>query len=241
MHVKYQKYPSPHLPHLLYTSWIPHPIKESSSPISLSLSKCVYVCVLLMKEIANYNPLTALFFRFLALLFMALLTFPPEPTHDAKKRATTPASKRKKKKQPPPPPPPEKAPSSSWYQFKNLLTCKQIPDSKIHDPSKHHPTAANSSNNIYTSCSSICTFRDVAYSNTRVVHRADISPEGSTLGAAPETRLLSKKTGHHGSSSSSTRSSATRSAAVSCSAARGIQLRKLSGCYECHAIVDPAR
>ncbi|KAL1533318.1 hypothetical protein AAHA92_33216 [Salvia divinorum] len=144
---------------------------------------------------------------------MALLTFLPEKSEEVNKHP--PKSKRKKRKQPPPMP---AKPPSSWDQFKNLLTCKQIVDSKIHDPSKHH--------NIYSSCSSICTFRDA---NTRVVHRADHSPDGS---AAQETRLLSRKS-THGSSS--------RSASSARSAPRGIQLRKLSGCYECHAILDPTR
>ncbi|KAH6755339.1 C2H2-like zinc finger protein [Perilla frutescens var. hirtella] len=170
------------------------------------------------------NSLAALLFQFLALLFMALLTFLPEPSHDLKKQA--PKSKRKKKL--PPPPPPAKPPSS-WDQIKNLLTCKQIEGSKIHDPSK----------NTYSSCTSICTFRDVVYGNTRVVHRADNSPEGSTVGQ--ETRLLAKKS-THGSSSRSAHSVRSTAAVggASCTA-RGIQFRKLSGCYECHAIVDPSR
>ncbi|KAG6388453.1 hypothetical protein SASPL_149879 [Salvia splendens] len=144
---------------------------------------------------------------------MALLTFLPDKSEEAIKHP--PKSKRKKRKQAAA----AAKPPSSWDQFKNLLTCKQIADSKIHDPSKHH--------NIYSSCSSICTFRDA---NTRVVHRADNSPDGSST--AQETQLLSKKSAH-GSSS--------RSAASARSAPRGIQLRKLSGCYECHAILDPAR
>lgn len=149
---------------------------------------------------------------------MALLTFLPEQSQEVKKRKVS-NSKRKKKL---PPPPPAKPPSS-WDQFKNLLTCKQIVDSKIHDPSKHN-------NNVYSSCSSICTFTDAS---SRVVHRADNSPDGSTTGQ--ETRLLAKKSSHGSSSRSANSASAARSAA------RGIQLRKLSGCYECHAIIDPTR
>ncbi|KAL8524056.1 hypothetical protein ACS0TY_013864 [Phlomoides rotata] len=144
-----------------------------------------------MKE--RGNSLAAPFSQFLALLFMALLSFLPEQSQK---------HPRKKKQQQP-------KQASSWDQIKNLLSCKQIEDSKIHDPSR----------NIYSSC---CSLRDVVHGNTRVVHRADISPEGSRVGQ--ETRLLSKKSSH-GSSYST----------------RGIQLRKLSGCYECHAIVDPTR
>ncbi|KAK6131270.1 hypothetical protein DH2020_034980 [Rehmannia glutinosa] len=164
---------------------------------------------------------------------MALLTFlPADPSsHDLKKHA--PNSKRKKKQQQQIKTQKQQQPSSSWDQIKNLLTCKQIEDSKIHDPSRN-----NNNNNIYTSCSSICTFRDVVHGNTRVVHRADNSPESSTLGQ--ETRLLSKKS-NHGSSSRSINSSSVRSGAGGAPyTGRGMQLRKLSGCYECHAIVDPS-
>ncbi|CAA0841183.1 C2H2-like zinc finger protein [Striga hermonthica] len=114
--------------------------------------------------------------------------------------------------------------SSSWEQIKSLLTCKQVEGAKVHDPSRP---------NIYTSCSSVCTFRDVVHGNTRrVVHRADNSPESSSLGQ--EARLL-KRGGHV---SSSVRSAAS---GAPYTGGRGMQLRKLSGCYECHAIVDPTR
>ncbi|XP_027148976.1 uncharacterized protein LOC113749432 [Coffea eugenioides] len=166
---------------------------------------------------------------FVALLFMALLTSLPEPrktpsektSHNNKKHP----SKRRKKQQPQKPP-------SSWDQFKNLLTCKQIEGSKVHDPSI--PKLG--------SCSSICSFRDVVYGNTsRVVHRADNSPESSSVGQ--ETRLLSKKSSHGSSSrsfSSSLRSNGT-SVTYNNGSCRGMQFRKLSGCYECHTIVDPSR
>lgn len=160
---------------------------------------------------------------------MALLTSLPEPgktssektNHDNKKHP----SKRRKKQQPQKPP-------SSWDQFKNLLTCKQIEGSKVHDPSI--PKLG--------SCSSICTFRDVVHGNaSRVVHRADNSPESSSVGQ--ETRLLSKKSAHGSSSrsfSGSVRSNGS-SATYNNGSCRGMQFRKLSGCYECHTIVDPSR
>ncbi|KAL3840229.1 hypothetical protein ACJIZ3_024820 [Penstemon smallii] len=191
-----------------------------------------------MKErgIMNSLPISILF-QFLLLVFMGLLmTFlPTDQNHQPKKTN----SKRKKQitKQP-----------SSWDQFKNLLTCKQVEDSKIHDPSSKINNNNNNNNNIhnppsdfYTSCSNICTFRDVVHGNTRVVHRADNSPESSSLGQ--ESRLLSKKTGRHGPGSTSSRSisSSVRSGAGGAPyTGRGMQLRKLSGCYECHSI-DPSR
>ncbi|KAL3505391.1 hypothetical protein ACH5RR_035232 [Cinchona calisaya] len=167
-----------------------------------------------------------LLFYFLALLFMALLTSLP-----AEKTKKHPSKRRKKQQQPQPPP---QKPPSSWDQIKNLLTCKQIEGSRVHDPSKL----------VGSSCSSICNFRDVVHGNTRVVHRADSSsPESSSVGQ--ETRLLSKKSAHGSSSTRSTFSSSTVRSNVSTAtyngSCRGMQLRKLSGCYECHSIVDPSR
>lgn len=159
---------------------------------------------------------------------MALLTFSQEATESKK---PPPPSKRKRKisKQ-------QKQPSS-WDQIKNLLTCKQIEGSRVHDPSK----SAVGYSKLGSSCSSICSFRDVVHGNTRVVHRADNSPESSTVGQ--ESGLLSRKT--------ETRSSSTRSLSGSArsnhggasfsSSSRAMQFRKLSGCYECHMIVDPSR
>ncbi|KAL0366036.1 UNVERIFIED_CONTAM: hypothetical protein Sradi_3493700 [Sesamum radiatum] len=167
---------------------------------------------------------------------MALLTFLPADPNTNNSNSHHSKSKKTKKKQPHQQTKQKQPSSSSWDQIKNLLTCKQVHDSKIHDPSKTTP-----SHTLFhaSSCSSICTFRDVVHANTRVVHRsADNSPEGSTVGQ-DTSRLLTKKTTHASSSSRSIHSSSSvRSTA---GAGRGMQLRKLSGCYECHAIVDPTR
>ncbi|KAH0683361.1 hypothetical protein KY290_021951 [Solanum tuberosum] len=170
---------------------------------------------------------------------MALLTFLPENTQKdqpSKRRKKQQKQNKEKQKQP-----------SSWDQFKNLLTCKQIENSTVHDPaSKNPPSSSAAPAGAYSklsSCSSICSFRDVVHGNTRVVHRADNSPESSSLGQ--ETRLLSKnKTSHHGPSSSSSRSLARSNGggrSTCTTSSRGMQFRKLSGCYECHMIVDPSR
>ncbi|PNY03382.1 nucleic acid binding protein [Trifolium pratense] len=92
-------------------------------------------------------------------------------------------------------------------------------------------------------------FRDVVHGNTRVVHRSDnSSPESSILGQ--ETSLLKRKPVTASSSSSSTRSASCSGKSSnggrnyttsSSSSSRGMQFRKLSGCYECHMIVDPSR
>ncbi|CAA3012675.1 nucleic acid binding [Olea europaea subsp. europaea] len=164
------------------------------------------------------TSLAALVFHLIALLFMALLM-----PMDTQKQP----SKRKKKQ-------PNPSSFSSWDQIKNILSCKQIPDSKIHDPSSKSLLTVSKLGN---SCNSICTFRDVVHGNTRVVHRADNSPEGSSLGK--ETKKSS-----HGNGSSSSRSIySSNSVKTTCNmgSSRGMQLRKLSGCYECHAIVDPTR
>ncbi|XP_057973136.1 uncharacterized protein LOC131161408 [Malania oleifera] len=159
---------------------------------------------------------------------MALFTFLPESSEAAKKQHR-PSSKRKRKQ------------PSSWDQIKNILTCKQIEGSRVHDPSKSYGGYSK----LGSSCSSI---RDVVHGKTassRVVHRADNSPESSSLGQ--DAGLLTRKnaggssSGRSLSASSSTRSNGgaifTSSSSFS---SRGMPLRKLSGCYECHMIVDPS-
>ncbi|CDY13543.1 BnaC02g23540D [Brassica napus] len=189
---------------------------------------------------------------------MALLTFLPENAESPKH--TPPPNKRKKREinhtnqtQKPHKPQKQKAVApqkqpSSWDQIKNLLTCKQIEGSRIHDPSKNSQPGPSTTTHLLSpsklgsSCSSICRFRDVAHGNTRVVHRADHSPDVANS-ATPdsETRLLTRKPGQHGSSSSSRslRYGSTTSSATT--SFRAMQFRKLSGCYECHMIVDPSK
>ena len=161
---------------------------------------------------------------------MAALTFLQEHKETRQKQPSRRKRKLQKEKEK------EKQPSS-WDQFKNLLTCKQIEGSRVHDPSKN-PIGYSK---LGSSCSSICSFKDVVHGNTRVVHRADNSPESSTLGQ--ETGLLSRKCASTGSSStrSLTSSGRSNSGVTYSSSSRGMQFRKLSGCYECHMIVDPSR
>lgn len=110
-------------------------------------------------------------------------------------------------------------------------------DQKVQDPVRN-PNGYSK----LSSCSSICNFRDVANGNTRVVHRADNSPESSTVGQ-DSGLLRRKKHVSNGASSSRSLTGSVRSNGHGSytSSSRGMQLRKLSGCYECHAIVDPAR
>ncbi|KAI8014332.1 hypothetical protein LOK49_LG05G03762 [Camellia lanceoleosa] len=89
----------------------------------------------------------------------------------------------------------------------------------------------------------MCSFKDVVIGNTsRVVHKADNSPESSSLGQ--ETRLLSRKAVNGSTSNQSLLSSARSNAngvTHTSSSSSAMQLRKLSGCYECRTIVDPSR
>ncbi|KAJ4967505.1 hypothetical protein NE237_019354 [Protea cynaroides] len=168
-------------------------------------------------------PFSSFLFYFLALLFMGVSTFVPTITSTPKQQQT-PKRKRKQDKQ-------VKQPSS-WEQIMSLFTCKQIEGSQVQDPSKTNIVKVGSS------CSSICSFRDVVHGNTRVVHRSDNSPETSSLGQ--ETTLLSRKpvTGPSTRSSASTRSN---NGGTYSSSSRGMHLKKLSGCYECHTVIDPSR
>ncbi|KAL6982696.1 hypothetical protein U1Q18_016084 [Sarracenia purpurea var. burkii] len=177
-------------------------------------------------------PSAGILLNFLSLLFMALLTFLLETSKPIKK-----PSKRKRKHH-------QNHPSSSWNQIKNLLTCKLIEGSRnVHDPSKVASTNSSSTGKYSKlgSCSSICSFRDVVHGNTRVVHRADNSPESSTVGQ--ETRLLTRRAAGTGSASSRSLSSSARSngGGSGGGGGAGMQLRRLSGCYECHMIVEPSR
>ncbi|CAI0382728.1 unnamed protein product [Linum tenue] len=194
---------------------------------------------------------------------MAVLTLYPEsttPKHKPKTPSSTPrrshhhhnkttATKTKpiNKKLPKPTkhtntkPPPSS--SSSWDHFKNLLTCKQIEPSAVHDPAASKPN----SNKLASSCGSICSFRDVVHGNTRVVHRADNSPDTSSLGNHHDRKPAAAGGGRPSPSSSSRSLIAPATTRSSCnnantaSSSRGMQFRKLSGCYECHTIVDPSR
>ncbi|KAL0553378.1 hypothetical protein IC582_007272 [Cucumis melo] len=165
---------------------------------------------------------------------MALLT---NSFQDHKK----PLPNKRRKKHPNPTPSPSTA-QSSWDHIKNLITCKQVEVSRVQEQGKRSPAYSK----LGSSCSSICSFRDVVHGNAKVVHRADNSPESSSVGQ--ETRLLSRKSANGSSSRSLTAPAPARtknggsgSASYNSSCSRGIQLRKLSGCYECHTIVDPSR
>ncbi|XP_031496294.1 uncharacterized protein LOC116261596 [Nymphaea colorata] len=140
-------------------------------------------------------------------------------------------SSSKRRRKPASPPSPQRP--SSWELFKNFLTCKQVELAHVHDPTtakkKKRVGSASASKRGYAklaSCSSLCTMNDVAANSSRgrVVHRSDSS-------SSPEPSI----------SSSRRESAPLVPAARSASSGRGMPLRRLSGCYECRAVVDPSR
>ncbi|XP_076885669.1 uncharacterized protein LOC143535254 [Bidens hawaiensis] len=174
---------------------------------------------------------------------MAVLKLPPSETHKVQ------PTKRRRKHQHHPQTQNTKLkhqPTSSWDQIKNLLKCKQLDvtgsGQKIQED---HPGRNPNGYSKLSSCSSICSFRDVANGNTtRVVHRADNNNNNNNNNNnSPEDLRRKKRASSLSSSSSSGAGSLTGSGRSSgyTSGSRGMQLRKLYGCYECHAIVDPAR
>ncbi|KAF5771540.1 putative transcription factor C2H2 family [Helianthus annuus] len=177
---------------------------------------------------------------------MAVLQLSPSQTHKVQ------PTKRRRRHHPQNPKPKQRhqqqqtlqtASPTSWDQIKNLLKCKQM-DAGGSDP-KIQPDPVRNSNGYskLSSCSSICSFRDVANGNTRVVHRPDNSPESTTV--VQDSGVLRRKkhlsNGVSSSSSNNAGSDKSNGHGSYMSSSRGMQLRKLSGCYECHAIVDPAR
>ncbi|KFK29074.1 hypothetical protein AALP_AA7G085300 [Arabis alpina] len=150
--------------------------------------------------------------------------------------SSNPKKKNKKKKTPPPPHMQKTiSSSSSWSQIKNLLSCKQIEGPRVHDPSKI--TAQGPYTSSALCGSSLCRFSDAIYGNARVIHRSDHSPESSNLGQ--DAGLLTRKPVTRGSVST-VRSNGC-GAYTSYSSSKAMHFSKLSGCYECHMIVDPSR
>lgn len=177
---------------------------------------------------------------------MAPLPYLPEKTQSQTRLSSNPKKKNKKKKTPTPPQTQTQtqtqkqkqktvASLSSWSQIKNLLSCKQIEGPRVHDPSKIPDQGPYTSSALCGS--SLCRFSDVVYGNARVIHRSDHSPESSNLGQ--DAGLLTRKPVTRGSVST-VRSNGC-GAYTSYSSSKAMHFRKLSGCYECHMILDPSR
>ncbi|KAL9681393.1 hypothetical protein QQ045_013176 [Rhodiola kirilowii] len=151
---------------------------------------------------------------------MALFTFRPDPKPNTKKK------RKEKEKEAKQTSSSTSSSSSSWDQIKNLLHCKQT-EVVLPGPAKAPVDKQTGSSSSTYSCKSICRFGDVVHGSTRVVHRADNSPEGSSVGRESGRKKI------HGSTTGSVRSVGGGSC--------GPSGWKLSGCYECHTIVDPSR
>ncbi|KAJ6804488.1 uncharacterized protein M6B38_183490 [Iris pallida] len=160
---------------------------------------------------------------------MALISFRPSTPTNAAAATTTTTTTNKK----------EKHKDNSWEHFKNLLSCKNTtasPSSQVHDPSS---SSSSKYVRLSSTCgSSICSFREVAHGNTRVVdHASNVSSDvggGSSSGR-----------GRHKSSRKAAAAAAAagekESTPLTRSCGGGMQLRKLSGCYECRAVnAEPA-
>lgn len=137
--------------------------------------------------------------------------------------------KPKKKKRPPPPPPPPSSLSLSWDHLRTLLNCKSAAGSnQVHDPSSTSSSssaaagAGKPSRLGLRSGPSICALGDAIHGSARVVHRSD-TDQYSSSGAGEEDSLMRRR----------------RQPAAA--ARGGVQLMRLSGCYECRAVdAEPA-
>lgn len=124
---------------------------------------------------------------------------------------------RKKPEKPPPPPPP------SWGAVWGILTCKR----------RHADVGRARSRRI--GCSgSLRKLKDAS----RVMHRpVTPSPEARKKCSTGAGGAVSSSHSSLSSSSLTTGSSSTSSSAGG--SFRVLHLRRLSGCYECHTVVDP--
>eukprot|EP01018_Ginkgo_biloba_P034706 Gb_25842 [translate_table: standard] len=131
---------------------------------------------------------------------------------------------------------------SSWSSFKKFLTCK-LDANEVHDPSKESKQSANGAHKrCYHNlgcAGSLCNLRDVVHGNTRVMHRPETSPENSSR-SSQEIVVSDHSRNSMGSSTRSLTSPKPQfSVSETQGSFRGVHLKKFSGCYECHVIVDP--
>ncbi|RAL40427.1 hypothetical protein DM860_006497 [Cuscuta australis] len=175
---------------------------------------------------------------------MAVLsTFPPpQQKHELQNQKTLHDGNKPTEPRPKPPS------SSSWESFKNLLmSCKRA-DAVVTVVPAAAPsfTKKNRSGGLLGPCRSICSFGGNAAASRRVVHRSDddddLPERTAALARQGSPRVPGKKDGcRNGGGGSGGGSSSSRWSLASGSSSRRMHLKKLSGCYECQAIVDPAR
>ncbi|KAL4183558.1 hypothetical protein AMTRI_Chr11g98890 [Amborella trichopoda] len=135
----------------------------------------------------------------------------------------------------------EKPPS--WTSLRNILTCKQL-----QAPLMVENTVKKQSKRMGGCSVSLCSSRE----NTRVMHRPETSPEKSSsssslslskvsLSSGSSSKRLAAKVDGFNASNRSMKSTSVVSegSGNGGSSFRGMHLRRLSGCYECHMVVDP--
>ncbi|XP_058088290.1 uncharacterized protein LOC131235167 [Magnolia sinica] len=147
---------------------------------------------------------------------------PPNKNHQNKKDPRKPAKKSHH------PPKPEKPPS--WAVVRSLLTCKDLQET---DPIEQKSMKKYRK----MGCSvSLCSLRE----HSRVMHRPEASSSPPLLacnGNSSSRRSLKAPLNESNGALSSSTSNASSSVGGSF---RGMHLRRLSGCYECHMVMDPS-
>eukprot|EP01018_Ginkgo_biloba_P018634 Gb_32897 [translate_table: standard] len=139
--------------------------------------------------------------------------------------------------------------TSSWAMLKKLVTCK-FNAGEVQEPIVGSALVVQRRGYHKIGCSgSLCNLRDVVHGNTRVMHRSETSPEiSSQSSTCKQSSVLSQDSGlldHTRVSMGSSRYLNSPKPQFSIpetqgsGSFRGMHLRKLSGCYECHMIVDP--
>ncbi|KAL0904120.1 hypothetical protein M5K25_026194 [Dendrobium thyrsiflorum] len=170
-----------------------------------------------------------LFQILLSLLLMALTSFLSSTDAGHHHR------KQKKKQQRPQPPPPPSSLTLSWDHLRNLLNCKSTSGpTKVHDPSLAAAAAGKQQRLGFRFGSSVCALGDMVHGSVRVVHRSDTDQYNSSGGDG----------GHRFSSSAAGDTdpqNRRRRQHAAAPARGGVQLMRLSGCYECRAVdAEPA-
>ncbi|KAH9324411.1 hypothetical protein KI387_004589 [Taxus chinensis] len=132
---------------------------------------------------------------------------------------------------------------SSWSSIKRFLTCKGD-SNEVYDPQREVKESAKNKcyHNIgcYYCSGYLCNLRDIVHGNSKVMHRPETSPESSSRSS--QEIVVSENS--RVSMGSSTRSLASPKPAQfvvqeAQGSFRGVHLKKFSGCYECHVVVDP--
>ncbi|KAL6007637.1 hypothetical protein ACLOJK_033136 [Asimina triloba] len=219
-------------------------------PHQRDVQRCIFIFFLIEKKFKSSLPkyphsiLQEAIFH--PLLYPLPMTVPPmaETSHHPRR---PPKKNHRKSTQKPPTTDPRKLPKKnqqkqnvppakterppSWGVVRSLITCKDLQEI---DPLEQK----NVKKCRKMGCSvSLCSLRE----HTRVMHRAEASPSlplPACNGGNSSSRRISLKTPLNEVNGAFSSSNSTGSSSVGGSF-RGMHLRRLSGCYECHMVVDP--